>query len=266
MEVTNEVLIYSTVAIFLLLSGICTVLFAMMKHNRLYEKNLHFTSDKMLESSRLMETVKLEIQDETMNYVSKELHDNLGHSLTLINMELQNITDKVSNDLKEEILEVSMMVTKLTGDVRDIFSGLRSIQGKTSLLSEDLKLELDRMKKTARIKTSLEIVGEEMKLRTDDQVLLFRMFQEILHNVLKHANASAVNVTLIFSEKMVVLTVTDNGKGFNSEIIDSMGMGLANLEERALMIGATLDIDSKTGTGTTVQITKPLKLARYATN
>lgn len=262
MEITrmaNYVDLFTVVMIFfgLVLFVLIIVLIKILRKNTRYSEHLLSKGSESLERSRLLTRVKLEIQEETMHYVSKELHDNFGHSLALINMELKNLEDKVAPSLKEDIEEVSMMVLKLKSDVRNIFESLRSVQGKSGFLSETLGAELARIKKTGRFQTTFQLKGEEVYFAPEHQVVIFRMFQEILHNVLKHSQADSVDVKMSFSDSNFTLSVTDNGKGFEKNKIIGNGMGLKNLEERAQLISAKVHIISRLEKGTTVQIIIP---------
>ncbi len=105
--------------------------------------------------------------------------------------------------------------------------------------------------------------GSEMELDDQKSIFLFRIFQESLNNILKHAGATEVIVNVSFLDNIFVLEIKDNGVGFNLAekqltASSSSGVGLKSIFNRAKLIGADLSIDSKPGSGTTILIELPL--------
>ena len=102
-----------------------------------------------------------------------------------------------------------------------------------------------------------------MKLNAQKELILFRIFQEIINNIIKHAVAKKVDIRVAFTEELLNITVTDNGKGFDTTQLNTsdnstFGLGLRNMHNRARLIGADFSITSIPETGTTINILLPL--------
>jgi signal transduction histidine kinase len=126
-----------------------------------------------------------------------------------------------------------------------------------------LEWATDATKNEYKINTTLKVTGNRRRLSPEAELLLFRIVQEALRNVGKHAHATLAQVTVEFGESDVSLTITDNGNG--SYIPDDLGkltyggkLGLVGMRERAQLLGGTLKIDSAPGRGTTITVSAPV--------
>jgi two-component system sensor histidine kinase DegS len=113
------------------------------------------------------------------------------------------------------------------------------------------------------VETSLELVGSEKRLSQEAELLLFRIVQEALRNIAKHAQASRAEVTVEFDERKIAVTIRDNGIGFqppeNLGALPYKGkLGLAGMQERVQLLGGSLKLDSESGKGTTVFVEAPI--------
>jgi two-component system sensor histidine kinase DegS len=112
------------------------------------------------------------------------------------------------------------------------------------------------------IETRVKVIGTERRLPEEVELVLFRIIQEALRNVWRHSQATQAEVVLEFSEKRLKITVSDNGKGFDlprtiGDLARYGKLGLAGMQERAQLVGATLAVDSQPGKGSTVTIEVP---------
>ena len=114
--------------------------------------------------------------------------------------------------------------------------------------------EVAILNRAQRFQIRFEKEGEPDFIKGEREVILFRMIQEALHNVVKHADAQNIEIRARINHKTAMFSVSDDGKGFNHRIPKQNGMGLANLEERARLINAKLEIFSYPGAGTNVII------------
>ncbi|MBD0352071.1 MAG: hypothetical protein ICV65_13035 [Flavisolibacter sp.] len=108
------------------------------------------------------------------------------------------------------------------------------------------------------MQTSLEVTGTPMKLEAQKETILFRMVQESLHNIIKHAHASEVHVQAVFTNDLFELTISDNGRGFDTTVDNIFGSGLRNIKSRSELIGADLNIISNKESGTRIHIRLPV--------
>jgi signal transduction histidine kinase len=207
------------------------------------------TFDKQLLES------KLEIQEQTFGMISQEIHDNVGQILSLAKVQLgimeqkQSVDGELLGNVKESI---SLAMTEL----RDIAKSLSSERLQQLSLQDSIGQEIRRINRSGIIKISSEIQGTEKNIPDQHKLIAFRIVQEGLQNILKHAGASDVKVTIRYLEDRVLITIFDNGVGFDpeTELKKKDGLGLQNILRRATLVGGKADIISKPGEGTTLQI------------
>ena len=207
------------------------------------------TFDKQLLES------KLEIQEQTFDMISQEIHDNVGQILSLAKVQLgimeqkQSVDGELLGNVKESI---SLAMTEL----RDIAKSLNSERVQTLSLQESISQEIRRINRSGFIKVSSDVQGMEKNIPDQHKLIAFRIVQEGLQNIIKHAGATDVNVTIRYMEDSMFITIFDNGVGFNpeTELKKRQGLGLQNILRRATLVGGKADIISKPGEGTTLQI------------
>jgi signal transduction histidine kinase len=122
-----------------------------------------------------------------------------------------------------------------------------------------IAFELEWLEKSGLFKIGYTHTDTPIPERPDISTIVFRLFQEILNNIVRHAQANEIVITLAFASNVLTLSITDNGTGFDvAEIMKQhKGMGLTNMQKRAAMIKGNTYIQSVPGTGTTVKITVP---------
>ncbi len=200
-------------------------------------------------------TSQLEIQEQTLKNISQEIHDNVGQVLSLAKLNLAT-----SQSLHDEKVSASQqLVSKAIQDLRDLSRSLDTDYVAQMGLLRSVEYELEMIQKTGTLQTKLNVEGSVYKFDRQKELILFRIVQEILHNIIKHAGATAVAVQFIYTDDVLKLIVTDDGKGFdlspfNEENNSSFGLGIRNMHNRAKLMGAEFSMQSKTGEGTTATI------------
>jgi len=198
---------------------------------------------------------QLEIQEQTFRNISQEIHDNIGQVLSLAKLNLNtipaNTSDKIT--LTEELLG------KAINDLRDLSKSMHPEKITDIGLINAISQELSMVQKVSKIKTELICRSEDivLNINSEKSIIVFRMIQEILHNIIKHAKASLVIVDICKQENKTLISVKDNGTGFNTETLKSTetGIGLKSIQQRCRLINASFKIDSETGKGTTILLT-----------
>ncbi len=131
-------------------------------------------------------------------------------------------------------------------------------------LSEAINFDVASIRRMGILQIQFETAGEEFHFPDQKSIFIFRMYQEIMNNILKHSQATHVNVSIVYSgNNTFVLTIQDDGVGFDVQKkkdsgSGSSGLGLKSMSNRAKMIGGDLNIQSEPGTGTTVTVNVPL--------
>jgi signal transduction histidine kinase len=152
------------------------------------------------------------------------------------------------------------LLSKAIGDLRNLSRTLDPENIASTRLADCLQFELDQLEKTGRYKTSLQLVGSEMPLDASKQLLVYRIAQEAINNIIKHASATAIDVALHYKDAGLSILITDNGTGFREAAPDNPqnGAGLRNMKNRAKLVQGTLTIHS-TETGTHLSLALPFE-------
>ena len=205
----------------------------------------------------------IHIQDEERRRVAGELHDGIGQTLSIINNRaticLNNLNDEVC--LKEQLGEISEVTFAGLDEVREIAHNLRPYELDRLGLVQAIESMIEKVSNSTSIQISCTVDSIDGLLSSDAETGIYRILQEGLNNVLKHASASETRVSIRQIGRELVVSLADNGKGFDKRAQGNgrgKGFGLAGITERARMLHATYTIDSSLGQGTTLSIRIPL--------
>lgn len=256
MQETKDQVIFTIVAVILILLFL-GVLFLVMLFYYNNKKGQMSKEQQLMRATfdkQLLES-KLEIQEETFNMISQEIHDNVGQILSLAKVQLgileqrQNIEGDLVSSAKESI---SQAMTEL----RDIAKSLSSERLQSLSLPESIAQEIRRINRSGFIKITAEVDGIEKNVPDQQKLIAFRMVQEGFQNIIKHAKASEVKVSIHYQEEWLHISIFDNGTGFkpDEELKKRGGLGLQNILRRAELVGGKASISSKPGEGTTLEI------------
>lgn len=199
---------------------------------------------------------QLEIQEQSFNIVSMEIHDNVGQTLSLLNVQLNIIDQKEMLD-RVLLADAKDSVKKAMIDLRDIAKSLSTERIQLASLSQMTTHELKRINQTGVMKAFFSIAGEEQSIQGERKLILFRIIQECFQNIIKHSNATNVFVNFAYKEAHLEVKITDDGKGFDMDSllsIDGKGLGLQNIIKRATVINGEAKIESSINQGTTITI------------
>lgn len=200
---------------------------------------------------------QLEIQEQTFQTISQEIHDNIGQALTLIKINLTLINVEKSETAKKQVQETRSLVTKVIQDIRALSKILNTDFIKEIGLVNAMQQQLGLIKKTGLYKTSFTVEGSQSKFELDRELVLFRVFQELINNVVKHAEATKIAVSISYQQEKLTITIKDNGKGLDKQhlkLSNAKGMGLRNVQNRIKLINGKIDFYSQPQKGTTVVI------------
>ena len=199
---------------------------------------------------------QLEMQEQTFNAISTEIHDNVGQILSLAKVQL-NIIDQSETLDRSLLADAKESVSKAMSDLRDIAKSLNSERIKLSSLSEIVQYELQRVNRLGLMTTSLEIIGETRNLYEQKKLIVFRIIQESLQNIIKHSKAKNIDVCFNYEKDILKIKIADNGTGFDKTLLEKDSLGLQNIVSRAALIGGKADINSIPGKGTVITIISP---------
>ena len=201
---------------------------------------------------------KIEIKEQTLNNVSKELHDNVGQILSVALMQMNILIENEQEYSKENLLSLKYLVNKSLNEIRMLS---KLMNGDIVLKSSFIKAisdDLDRIKQLKKIKCELNVSGEVQKLNKEHETIIYRISQESISNILRHSHSETIIINIAFTENNCSIKIIDFGKGFDLKK-DSRGNGLINIETRAELIGATFKIHSELNKGSEITIDYPIK-------
>lgn len=258
-DVVGAIIIASIVLVILAVFTLLFFLLYIKKRLNLKQQNEHL---KVAFQQELLQT-QIEIQEETFSHISAEIHDNIGQVLSFLKLNL-SLKDGLSRlALEEKITSSAELVSAVIKDVRNLSKSLSYDYIKQFGLNEALKNELNKINLTEAYQTFYTVNGEAFAFSDPVNLLIFRIFQESVNNIIKHANATEITVTLSYSNQIFTLKIADNGKGFLTEQTHgNEGSGLKNINKRAKVLGATASLQSVLNKGTVVSLAVPLK-AKY---
>ncbi len=206
---------------------------------------------------------QLEIKEQTLNHISQEIHDNIGQVLSLVKLNLNTIEPENSLLADHKIQNSKELVAKAIHDLRSLSKSLNTNYISQLKFSELIQFQLDLIKRSGNYQTELIILGLENDLPSQNQVIVFRIAQEILNNIIKHAKAINIKIFLEYSSNLFLMKIYDNGIGFDitetsSKSIHEKGTGIGNMYNRANLIGGKLEVESRLQQGSTVILTLPI--------
>jgi signal transduction histidine kinase len=210
------------------------------------------------ESIRSLNTHMQLVREDERASLAREIHDQLGQRLTGFKMEIDYILKKSQNlegFVVEKLRNVINQIDRTIGTVRNISRNLRpGILDDFGLLAA-LEWQADEFTKTSGIPVFFQYQGEEKKMENQKVTAIFRVFQESLTNIMRHAKCKHVNVFVSFDNEKIVLEVTDNGQGFDPSILKNQkSLGVFGMKERIESFGGKFEIDSFEGKGTKVRL------------
>ena len=190
--------------------------------------------------------------------ISQEIHDNIGQTLSLAKLNLNTLDMEQREKALGKVGDAKELVGKAIQDLRDLSRTLNTDNIAALGLVKAIDAELQLLQKSGLVKTALEVKGQVVKADPKKELILFRIVQEAIHNVIKHAQASAVGVTAAYEGSYLRLSLADNGVGFDLGGGRGNGSGLNNMRSRSQVIGGQLDISSGAGRGTNITIQLPI--------
>lgn len=201
---------------------------------------------------------RLEIQEQTLKNIAWELHDNVGQLLSVANIQLNMMMTTASDEMKGQIKETKDVVAATVQEVRALSKTLNTEVVLNNGLVKSVRTELARFNRLNFLQTDLKIEGEIVSIKSEDEIIIFRILQEFFSNVIKHAKANNLFVVLCYCGDELEITVEDNGVGFNT-FLNTGNSGLHNMKSRANLLGATYNLISKPNEGTKLNLIYPIK-------
>lgn len=255
MRPENEQLIIIIIAgtVMLLLLGMFIISFLFFYQRK---HNTHITEKEQQQAAFKQELLKtqIEMQEQTLHYVSQEIHDNITQVLSFVKMNLA-LTGNLSETARtNKIDESRKLVSQAITDLRDLSKSLSFEHIAQLGLVKTIGIEVDRLNKSSIMASSMDVQGNPFSLGSERELVLFRIFQEALNNALKHARAKEFKISIAYKPDAFTLVVADDGAGFEMNELRAGGSGLRNMQNRAALVGAAATIHSEPGKGCAITV------------
>ncbi len=245
-----------------ILACVCATIFFAGKRQKKAERALRDSESRL----RLLSSHLLTAQERERRRISLELHDELGQSLTVLQLQIRGIEKKLQDeqetvkaDCSNSLNYVDQIIENARRLSRDLSPSILEDLGLTAAirwLSEDFA-------EHSGIKISLDLPDIDDLFDREAAIIIYRIFQETLNNIAKHSQAKHVSIVIERLAKEVSFAVQDDGRGFNLKEVESgkateRGLGITAMHERARMLGGVLKISSSRDKGTRITFTAPL--------
>jgi signal transduction histidine kinase len=223
----------------------------------LQSEKLHQQQLSELETERKLEAAEFVMkgQEEERSRLAKDLHDGVGGLLSGVKLSMSNMKGNVflSEENAHSFNNVISQLDQSIAELRRVSHNMMPEALVKYGLKEALENYCENLNLSGKIKVQLQIYNMEKRMEQNTEIVIYRIVQELLNNVIKHADAKSVLIQLSREKDRFNLTVEDDGKGFNiSE--HTPGAGLANIKARAEYLNGSVDIISAKGEGTSVNI------------
>jgi signal transduction histidine kinase len=199
----------------------------------------------------------LEAEERERARIARDLHDGIGQMIAAARMSLGKFTSL--NNIKEpEVTQTLDLLEDSIKEIREVSHNMMPGSLMKFGLPTALKQFTNKINNSGALQINLQIIGIKERLDERIETMLYRILQEIVSNILRHAEATKVNIELVSHENELVLVVEDNGKGFDPNNIQSQGIGLKNILTRVEYLNGSVNFDSSIGKGTSVIVEIPI--------
>lgn len=229
---------------------------------KLHEKMMLISEEAVSvaqQTSSISEETKEEILEKERHRIARELHDSVSQQLfaaAMLLSAIQATEDELPEEIRPQVKLISNIINDAQSEMRALLLHLRPIQLDGKSLKKGIELLLDELKSKVPLTITHDIEDVELTEVVEDH--LFRIAQELLSNVLRHAHAKELEVYLKKTDDFYLLRFIDDGDGFDLEEKKASGFGLSNIRERISGIGGNVKIVSFPGQGTSVEVRIPL--------
>ena len=203
--------------------------------------------------------VQLEIQEQAIKNVSHEFHDMIGQEMSLIKLNLNTIDASNPADVENKIAVSKDLLSKTITDLRNLTKtmNVESIIGKG--LYKAIGAEMERIQQATGIRSHLFAKDEPPKMDPEKELILFRIIQELLQNIVSHASAKNIYFAMDVNHKNFMLSISDDGKELEPAIVNEFKITSTNIQDRARLIDAELYFETLKQRGRVVSMRLPLE-------
>jgi two-component system, NarL family, sensor kinase len=262
MQEDFQVIFIVVIGTLLLILLVAFIVMSVYFYQRSQHKHLNAMEDLKNTVQKEILIAQLEIKEKTLNTIAQEIHDNIGQVLSLAKLNLNKVLVTDTTADSEKLNSTKDLIGKAIQDLRNLSKTLNTEYIGDHNLSQLLQTDINLIDKMGDYKINLKIEGVERLHTPQNQLIIYRITQEALNNIIKHAKGNQIDIILNYLPDSFHLTIKDNGVGFQtssriSEGKRGNGSGIYNMQNRARLIGGVLSYESNPGAGTILKLILP---------
>ena len=236
---------------------VCIIIYIKQYITKKKEHIMHLNSQYEEHQKEILST-QIEIQNQTMQYIGREIHDNIGQQLTLASLYMQQLARKnKATPIGDTIVDINLIINKSLKDLRSLSKTLTDDSIKNNDIIYLLQQECNTISTINDIKIIFNTNKENADVSYEIKTVLVRILQEFIQNSIKHSACNTVTILLEVSNNEIVFKLKDDGLGFDTTDINFKGIGLKNIKKRIEIVKGTINIQSILNFGTSFIIKIP---------
>ena len=248
---SDLLILYSTIVILLVISMMFFIYTYFLKQKSIF---ILKQKEKDLELQEVLALSQIEIREQTLSYIGQELHDDLGQKLSVAKLLINQILIEEYAIAKDKINEVNMILGESIRDIRSLSKTYITEQVEHFGFIDSLQREINRIKKLNLIEVGFHFNNHDIDIHSKHSLILFRITQECITNILKHSKAKKMDINVIDNLGHLKIIIMDNGKGMEAEK-SYHGSGIKSMKSRIKMINGYFNLVSEIDKGTATHIT-----------
>ena len=253
----KNIIIASIIALLLLLSIVAILFYRKKQVEQQAKLNAEIAFQKEVRTKAIIEA-----EEKERRRIAQDLHDGIGQLLSAAKLNLSNLDSNIPNQTVEQKSAMQNALSLVDDSVKEVRAVSHNMMPNTLIklgLASAVREFITKLGNAPTLKAELEIVGLDTRLDNQIEIVLYRVIQEVVNNIIKHAKASQISMQLIRHDNELNIIIEDNGIGFDTNKLDSFkGIGIKGIQTRIEFLNGTVDFDSSLGRGTTVIIDVPL--------
>lgn len=247
---------FNLIYIFTTLLVLTIIMILVIVYIFFYRKKSELLFERQFKETQFQQELTIaiiEMREVTLSYIGQELHDDLGQKMSVAKLMVNQCLENAEGSQKEILLEINEIIGESIRDIRNLSKSFISEQIENIGLIESIKKEVSRIDRLNLMQIIFQNDSEKIDVNPKDCLILFRIIQECINNVLKHSRAKNLTISLKDKKKSVEIILKDDGIGFENH--DSKnGSGLISMQKRANLINTDFNITSNAGEGTTIKL------------
>jgi two-component system NarL family sensor kinase len=254
----NIVFLLVVVTAVILLLAVCVVTLVYL-YKKIKSLHLKKINTLRLNHEKNLMAAQLEVQESTFQHISREIHDNISLALSISKLQLNTVNMLDERDAEKKITTSIDLISKSIHDLLNLSRSLNTDLIKSLGLINAIEKEVEQVHLSGLFKIETEITGEPVFMEPESELLIFRIVQESLNNIIRHSEAKIIKITLRYYDSYVDLIIKDDGKGFDYLSPHDLpkGAGLNNIKARTRILNGEASIFSAPGEGTCIHLSIP---------